>query len=68
MKIDEVRSLATEALKEELEGYYRELFNLRFQKVTQQLSNTSTIGKTRTIVARIQTVLRERELAEEAAN
>ena len=64
MKIHEVRELTTEVLREELEGAYKELFNLRFQKATQQLSDTSTIGKTRKNLARIRTALRERELAQ----
>ncbi|MEE9285139.1 MAG: 50S ribosomal protein L29 [Dehalococcoidia bacterium] len=66
MRIEEVRNISTENLLQELEGAHRELFNLRFQKAMQQLSDATAIRKTRKTVARIRTVLRERQLAEEA--
>ncbi len=65
MRIEEVRELTTEALREELENTRKELFNLRFQKATQQLSDSNAIRKTRRTVARMMTVLRERELIAE---
>ena len=67
MRIEEVRELTTEALQEELENTRKELFNLRFQKATQQLSDSNAIRKTRRTVARMMTVLRERELIAESA-
>jgi len=67
MRIEEVRELTTEALQEELENARKELFNLRFQKATQQLSDSNAIRKTRRTVARMMTVLRERELIAESA-
>ena len=66
MRIEEVRELTTEALREELDNARKELFNLRFQKATQQLSDSNAIRKTRRTVARAMTVLRERELSESA--
>jgi len=66
MKIEEARSLNTDNLREELEQAYRELFNLRFQKATRQLADSTAIPKTRKGVARILTVLRERELIGQA--
>ncbi|MCL0102190.1 50S ribosomal protein L29 [Dehalococcoidia bacterium] len=66
MKIEEARSLNTDNLREELEKAYRELFNLRFQKATRQLADSTAIPKTRKDVARILTALRERELIEQA--
>ena len=66
MRIEEIRNIGTENLLQELEGSERELFNLRFQKATQQLSDTTGLRKTRRNIARIKTVLRERELAAEA--
>lgn len=65
MRIEEVRELTTETLQEELENARKELFNLRFQKATQQLSDSNAIRKTRRTVARMMTVLRERELIAE---
>jgi large subunit ribosomal protein L29 len=64
MDIDEIRAHTTELLHEELDKAYRELFNLRFQKATRQLADTTAIPKTRKTVARILTVLRQRELAQ----
>ena len=67
MRIEEVRELTTETLQEELENARKELFNLRFQKATQQLSDSNAIRKARRTVARMMTVLRERELIAESA-
>ncbi len=67
MRIKEVRALTTENLQGELEGISKELFNLRFQKATQQLADTNAMRKTRKKAARIKTVLRERQLAKRAA-
>jgi large subunit ribosomal protein L29 len=64
MEIEEIRAHTTELLQEELEKAYRELFNLRFQKATRQLADTTAIPKTRKTVARILTVLRQRELVQ----
>ena len=64
MQIEEIRAHTTELLKEELEKAYRELFNLRFQKATRQLADTTAIPKTRKTVARILTVLRQREMVQ----
>jgi len=58
----------TEELEHRLDETRRELFNLRFQLVTGQLDNNSRIGQMRRLVARIETLLREREIeAAEAA-
>ena len=65
MRMDEIRTLAADSLQEELEKAYKELFNLRFQKATRQLADTSAIRKIRKDVARLQTVLRGRQLAEQ---
>ncbi len=67
MRIDEVRQLNDQALRDELESVRRELFNLRFQKATQQLADSNSISKARRTLARTLTVLRERELASKAA-
>jgi large subunit ribosomal protein L29 len=66
MRIDEIRAMPTETLRSELDATQKELFNLRFQKATQQLANTNTIRTARKKVAQIQTVLRQRELAGQA--
>lgn len=61
----ELRNLDEKKLREELNGYYEELFNLRFQKVTGRLTNTARPRQVKKEIARIKTVLRERELGQE---
>lgn len=63
MEIDDIRALSDEELRKERESTYRELMNLRFRAATMQLSNVNEIRKTRRRIARINTVIRERELA-----
>lgn len=66
MKAQEIRSLNDAELRERLMECYQELFNLRFQKVSGRLANTSRPRQVRRDIARIKTILRERELAAEA--
>ena len=61
MNIESVRSLSVEELDEALADAKDELFNLRFQLATNQLTNTAQIGDVRRSVARILTVIREKE-------
>ena len=63
MRIDEVRAFTTEQLRQELDKTYKDLFNLRFQKATRQLNDSTSIPKARKTVARIETELTERALA-----
>jgi large subunit ribosomal protein L29 len=58
-----VRDLADADLVDRLNDAKQELFNLRFQNVTGQLDNTSRLRLVRKEIARINTVLREREIA-----
>ncbi|NWF79482.1 MAG: 50S ribosomal protein L29 [Chloroflexi bacterium] len=62
---NELRNLDDAKLREQLTGYYEELFNLRFQKVTGRLTNTARPRQVKKEIARIKTVLRERELEQE---
>lgn len=62
MRIHEVRALSQEDLLKELESARRELMNLRFRLAMRQLDNPSEFRKVRRNIARLQTVLREREL------
>lgn len=66
MKAQELRELGDEELRARLSQAHEELFNLRFQKATRQLQNTARYGDVRTDIARILTILRERELSETA--
>lgn len=58
----ELRELNAEELKTRLNEAKEELFNLRFQAATGQLTNNRRIGTVKRDIARIYTVLREREL------
>ena len=58
-----VRDLGDDELVSRLGEAKQELFNLRFQNVTGQLDNTARLGVVRKEIARINTVLREREIA-----
>ena len=62
MKIEEIRALADTELSKRLEEAHHELFNLRFRASTRQLANHREIPRVKKIIARLETVLREREL------
>ena len=62
MRIHEIRAMGTEELKKQLDDSYRELLNLRFRLATRQLVNQHEIRNVKKRVARIKTVMREREL------
>ena len=57
-----LRSTPDADLRKELDDAHQALFNLRFQSATRQLANTSQIEKARRRIARIRTLLREREI------
>ena len=60
MKAEEIRYKTTDQLKTELQNLYKESFNLRFQKSSGQLENTSRIFKVRKLIARIKTIMKEK--------
>jgi large subunit ribosomal protein L29 len=64
-KAAELRDLTDDQLVERAESAKEELFNLRFQLATGQLDNSARIKQVRHDIARIATVMRERELAAE---
>ena len=66
MQVKEVRELNNEQLAEKLVELKKDLFNLRLQLATNQLDNPVKIKETKKAIARVQTVLRERELNAEA--
>lgn len=63
MKADELRERSDAELVRLLEDAYREVFNLRFQAASGQLADAQRIREVRKDIARIKTVIRERELA-----
>ena len=64
-KATELRELPEDELVARIEAAKEELFNLRFQLATGQLDNTARLKEVRHDVARIATVLREREIDQE---
>jgi large subunit ribosomal protein L29 len=61
MKAEELRELSILELEERERELARELFNLRFQMATGQLSNHTSIKKTKKDIARVKTVFKEKE-------
>ncbi len=61
----ELRRLKDDELLEQMDEFYRELFNLRFQKVAGRMANAARPRQVRRDIARIKTLLREREIAAE---
>lgn len=62
MKAKELRGLSDEELRQRERELREELFNLRFQHSLGQLTNTARISQVKREIARIKTILREREL------
>ena len=60
----EIRELSDEEILSKSEEYKEELFNLRFSQATGSLEKPSRIKELRKLVARMKTILRERELSE----
>ena len=58
--VEDLRSKSAAELNEELVAAKKELFNLRFQNATNQLENTSRIKEVRKNIARIQTVIAQK--------
>ncbi|MBO8169396.1 MAG: 50S ribosomal protein L29 [Thermoanaerobacteraceae bacterium] len=66
MKAKELRELTTEELMRKVDDLKEELFNLRFQLATGQLDNPMRVKQVRRDIARAKTILRERQLKQEA--
>ena len=64
MRVHEIRELSSQQLHEELTKSGRELMNLRFRAATNQLPNTNEPREVKKTIARLQTVLRERQIQE----
>ena len=62
MKIKEIRTLKPDALTKQLEVAHEELFNLRFRLATKQLVNHRELRRVKKEIARLKTIIREREL------
>lgn len=62
MKASKLHELTVDELTVQLRDLKQELFNLRFQNATGQLGNVMVIQKTKKDIARVKTILREREI------
>ncbi len=67
MKAKEMRDMTMDELRDKYRQFKEELFNLRFQAAIGQLRNTSRIREVKRTIARILTVMREKELEQERA-
>lgn len=62
MKAEEIRAMTGEELQKKLTDLKAELFNLRFQLATGQLDNTARVKAVRKDIARVKTIMHEREM------
>lgn len=62
MKVEEFRALSPEELAKQLEEAHQELFNLRFRLTTRQLVNHRELPMVKKKIARLKTIMKEREL------
>lgn len=62
MKIQDIRELSAQELEDKVKNLKQELFNLRFQNATNQLDNPSRIASVKKDIARVKTVLKEKEI------
>jgi len=67
MKAADVRAKSDDELKDQLMDLRKEAFNLRFQQASGQLENTTRVRQVRRDIARIKTVLTERNRAQAAS-
>jgi large subunit ribosomal protein L29 len=66
MKAEDIRKMSLTEIEEELTNARHELLNLRFQTITGQVTDTSRTRIIRRDIARMETILREQQLAEAA--
>jgi large subunit ribosomal protein L29 len=62
MRIDDIRELTDQDIQKQLDNTLRELMNLRFRNASRQLPNNAQIGQAKKNIARLRTVVREREI------
>ena len=63
MELKKIREMSEAELNSELVRMKKDLFNLRFQHVTGQLENPIKMRETKRDIARVKTIIREKELA-----
>ena len=65
MKASEIREMNPDELVDELANLQRKLFDIRTQAVTEKLEDPTQLTKARRDIARLKTIIRERELAQQ---
>ena len=60
MKKQEIKKLTKSELLKNIDKYKKDLFNLRFQKTSSQVTNPAQIGQTKKTIARLKTILKEK--------
>ena len=68
MKNSEIRALTNDEITKKIEEFKEELFNLRFSQATGSLEKPARIKELRKLIARMKTILRERELEVKEGN
>ena len=63
-EIDDIRNMNDQDLIENLDSIQKDVMNLRFRTATMQLTDTNAVKKTQRKIAKIMTVIREREISE----
>ena len=58
MKKQEIKKLTKSELLKNIDKYKKDLFNLRFQKTSSQVTNPAQIGQTKKTIARLKTILK----------
>ena len=66
-EIDDIRNMNDQDLEENLDSMRKDLMNLRFRTATMQLTDTNEVKRTQRKIARIMTVIREREISESSS-
>jgi large subunit ribosomal protein L29 len=65
MRAEDIRKMSSEQILDSIEDQKEALFNLRFQDASGQLEDPNSLNRTRRDLARLKTILRERQLAAE---
>jgi len=63
MKVDDIRAMSEDQMEDAILGLKKERFNLRFQRATGQLENTSRLKEARRDIARIKTIAAQKRAA-----
>jgi large subunit ribosomal protein L29 len=63
-EIDDIRNMNDQDLEKNLDSIQKDLMNLRFRTATMQITDTNAVKRTQRKIARIMTVIREREISE----